>query len=51
MLTVMQSRQKPMHTSETGLPHLAGKRVLILGLARQGLALARSAWAPAHLSR
>ena len=30
-----------MHAAEVGLPPLAGKRVLILGLARQGLALAR----------
>lgn len=41
MLDVTQSNHEPTQNRETGLPPLAGKRVLILGLARQGLALAR----------
>ncbi len=41
MLDVMQSDQTQIQNAQVGLPSLAGKRVLILGLARQGLALAR----------
>ncbi len=41
MLNVMQSEREQVQNPKVDLPSLARKRVLILGLARQGLALAR----------
>jgi UDP-N-acetylmuramoylalanine--D-glutamate ligase len=41
MLNVMQSERAQVQNAAVGIPSLEGKRVLILGLARQGLALAR----------
>ncbi len=41
MLEVIQSDQNSLQNPKSGLRALEGKRVLILGLARQGMALAR----------